>query len=106
MFIFHISLDKAENFNERDKTLKDLKIPRIADIIPVMYLVCISPNGDQEITWYAKIMATACAVHANVMMGRHPMAAVPPHAHTQPHAHQGAAPKPHNVMLQQPRASG
>ena len=37
-------------------------------------------------------MATACAVHANVMMGRHPMAAVPPHAHTQPHAHQGAAP--------------
>ena len=33
---------------------------------------------------YAKIMATA--VHANVMMGRHPMAAVPPHAHTQPHA--------------------
>ena len=52
---------------------------------------------------YAKIMATA--VHANVMMGRHPMAAVPPHAHTQPHAHQGAAPKPHNVMLQQPRAS-
>ena len=55
---------------------------------------------------YAKIMATACAVLANVMMGRHPMAAVPPHAHTQPHAHQGAAPKPHNVMLQQPRASG
>ena len=55
---------------------------------------------------YAKIMAAACAVHANVMMGRHPMAAVPPHAHTQPHAHQGAAPKPHNVMLQQPRASG
>ena len=51
-------------------------------------------------------MATACAVHANVMMGRHPMAAVPPHAHTQPHAHQGAAPKPHNVMLQQPRANG
>ena len=31
----------------------------------------------------------ATAVHANVMMGRHPMAAVPPHAHTQPHAHQG-----------------
>ena len=32
----------------------------------------------------------ATAVHANVMMGRHPMhmAAVPPHAHTQPHAHQ------------------
>ena len=53
---------------------------------------------------YAKIMATACVF--NVMMGRHPMAAVPPHAHTQPHAHQGAAPKPHNVMLQQPRASG
>ena len=23
----------------------------------------------------------ATAVHANVMMGRHPMAAVPPHAH-------------------------
>ena len=44
----------------------------------------------------------ATAVHANVMMGRHPMAAVPPHAHTQPHAHQAAAPKPHNVMLQQP----
>ena len=42
----------------------------------------------------------ATAVHANVMMaGRHPMAAVPPHAHTQPHAHQVAAPKPHNVML-------
>ena len=47
MFIFHISLDKAENFNERDKTLKDLKIPRIADTIPVMYLVRISPDGDQ-----------------------------------------------------------
>ena len=47
----------------------------------------------------------ATAVHANVMMGRHPMAAVPPHAHTghtQPYAHQVAAPKPHNVMLQQP----
>ena len=38
---------------------------------------------------YAKIMATA--VHANVVMGRHPMAAVPPHAHTQPHAHHAAA---------------
>ena len=53
-----------------------------------------------------------CRVHANVMMGRHPMhmAAVPPHAHTQPHAHQVvyaiAAPKPHNVMLQQPCTSG
>ena len=43
---------------------------------------------------YAKIMATAD--------GSPSMAAVPPHAHTQPHARQAAAPKPHNVMLQQP----
>ena len=64
---------------------------------------CSLLSTDTKYREYAKIMATA--VHANVMMGRHPMAAVPPHAHTQPHAHQGAAPKPHNVMLQQPQVA-
>ena len=42
----------------------------------------------------------------NVMMGHHPMAAVQPHPHTQPHAHQAAAPKPHNFMLQHATTSG
>ena len=47
IFVFHISLSGTNKYYERDIALKKLKIPRIATVVPDMYLVRISRTGDQ-----------------------------------------------------------